>query len=293
MKPLDNENYTNLNLDWLSACQWLTQQGEAYCIATVVADVGSVPRNSGSKMVISKSHQYDTLGGGALEFEVVKKAREGLNVANKNVSIERFALAADLGQCCGGATQILFEYMQVDMPEVVVFGAGHVTQALCQILTQLPCQLRVIDNRQPWLDDLKNRGINTHYSTKPEQEVTHLTQASHIVVMTQDHQLDYDIVRAALEQQHFSFIGLIGSQSKKKRFEFRLKEQLSCEHLLTQLTCPVGLAHIKGKLPMQVAVSIAAQLMQYFENKDAISQTTKSDWENANSLRKSIEETRK
>lgn len=283
-----SELFSNPKQDWLSACQWLTRQGEPYCIATVLADVGSVPRSAGSKMVISPTHQFATLGGGNLEFEVINKAREGLSHPTKNVSVERFSLAADLGQCCGGAVQVLFEYMQTNLPRVVIFGAGHVCQSLTNILKELPCHLTVVDNRSEWLEPLKEVGINTVFHQDPECVLDTISEASHLVVMTQDHALDYKVTLKAIEKSCFPFIGLIGSAAKKKRFEFRLEEELTRPELLNQLTCPIGHPDIKGKLPMQVAVSISAQLMGYFQNYEGKSDNSEAGWIAANELRHSI-----
>ncbi|MDG3085246.1 xanthine dehydrogenase accessory protein XdhC [Vibrio hannami] len=285
-----SELFSNPGQDWLSACKWLTQQGEPYCIATVLADVGSVPRSAGSKMVISATHQYATLGGGNLEFEVIKKAREGLTSSSQSVLVERFSLAADLGQCCGGAVQVLFEFMQTNLPRVVIFGAGHVCQSLSSILKELPCHLTVVDNRSEWLKPLKDAGINTLLHQEPEVVLDTISEESHLVIMTQDHALDYRITFKALEKACYPFIGLIGSAGKKKRFEFRLGEELSHPELLNQLTCPIGHPDILGKLPMQVAVSVSAQLMSYFQQHEAKPDNRDAKWNSANQLRKSLRE---
>ncbi|WP_026957206.1 xanthine dehydrogenase accessory protein XdhC [Aliagarivorans taiwanensis] len=267
-KPYDKQ--ASSSKDWLAACQWLEQQGEAYCIATVVAEAGSLPRASGAKMVISHHHQFDTLGGGNLEYQVIESARAGLASADKQVALERYSLAADLGQCCGGATQVMFEYLNLDMPKVVVFGAGHVARALCPILQGLNCHLQVIDNRSDWLAPFSEQGIDTQLldsaqSNSTEHVVAALSANSHLVIMTQDHGLDFDIAKAALACDCFPFVGLIGSRTKQQRFDYRLREQLTTPELAANLVCPIGKPDIRGKLPMQVAVSIAAQLMERFE----------------------------
>ena len=256
--------------DWLRACQCLEQQGEAYCIATIVAEAGSLPRGAGSKIVVSLTHQFDTLGGGQLELEVVHLAREGLKERcaggnNSNVHMEKFSLAADLAQSCGGTAQIMFEYLNTDLPGVVVFGAGHVSHSLCVIMKELPCHLLVVDSRKEWLDSLTQQGISTLLHNNPGEVLDMIAADSYLVIMTHDHNLDYEITRAALERNCFSFVGLIGSVSKKQHFERRLKDELPAAGLLSQLTCPIGHPDIQGKFPMQVAVSVSAQLIALFE----------------------------
>jgi xanthine dehydrogenase accessory factor len=290
---LSRQLFASPQLSWLNACQDLELRGEAYCIATVVAEVGSVPRSRGAKMVISASHQFDTLGGGNLEYQVIQKARAGLKQQQSQTSIERFSLAADLGQCCGGAVQVLLEFMQTRQPKVVVFGAGHVCHSLAAILGDLPCHLTVVDSRAEWLEPLSAMGITTRLATEPSDVVEQLPADAHLVVMTQDHALDFAITRKALERNCFRFIGLIGSEGKKQRFTYRLQEQLSDAALLAGLTCPIGHPDIRGKLPMQVAVSIAAQLIRLFEQAETENnnpQQAEQSWQDANSLRKNLTE---
>ena len=299
MPTLVKQLFSDPKLDWLSACQSLEEEGKAYCIITIVAQTGSLPRGTGSKMIVSRSEQFDTLGGGGLEFEVISKAREGLVERQSNgnaspIDIERFGLAADFGQCCGGATQVMFEYINTALPRIVIFGAGHVCQALTSIIKELPCHLVVIDSRESWLKKVAQQGVSTLLNEKPSDVIASLSKQSNIVIMTHEHSLDFEIARVAMERQCFPFIGLIGSKSKQKSFVVRFKEQLTNISLLDQLTCPVGDLSIKGKLPMQVAVSISVQLMALFEAQNprqiANNKTNEKQWSNTNDLRRDLKE---
>ncbi|MDV6252307.1 xanthine dehydrogenase accessory protein XdhC [Vibrio sp. EA2] len=291
---------SNPGMNWLAACQQLEQQGQAYCIATVLAYVGSVPRSSGAKMVISAQGQFDTLGGGNLEYQVIAKARENLALQHAEPIIERFALSADLGQCCGGAVQVMFEYFQTQTPQVAIFGAGHVCQSLTNILSGLSCHVKVIDSRPEWLAPLAQKGIETKQHANPVEAIKNLKDNTFVLIMTQDHALDFELTQHALESQRFAYVGLIGSQGKSQRFRFRLKEQLTDINLLDQLTCPIGHPDITGKLPMEVAVSVSAQLMNLFKHHHASvpstdlqldeKQRNEEQWRQANIVRKNIKE---
>ncbi len=290
MSSPNNRFLTNPSMPWLQACQMLEQQGEAYCIATVVAYVGSVPRASGAKMVITEACQFDTLGGGNLEYQVIAQAREGLTSHQSQVAIERFSLSADLGQCCGGAVQVMFEYFHTQTPQVVIFGAGHVCQALTTVLNELPCRIKVVDSRNEWLAPLQEKGIDVELLDNPIDAIGHLPNNSYLIVMTQDHGLDFEVTRLALEENRFAFVGLIGSQGKKQRFEFRLQEQLSDKALLNNLTCPIGHPDIQGKLPMQVAVSVSAQLIGLFSENKSSPAMNETQWKQANQARNALKE---
>lgn len=80
-------------------------------LVTIIEERGSTPRNAGSKMVVSRERLYDTIGGGHLEYKAQQIAREMLEKRSRDTRLERFSLGASLGQCCGGATVLLFEPM--------------------------------------------------------------------------------------------------------------------------------------------------------------------------------------
>ena len=97
-----------------------------------------------------------------------------------------------------------------------------------------------------------------------------------ILVMTHDHSVDFELVRAALDTVSdicsadskrsdisLPYIGCIASSTKAKRFRDRLIQRGYSEQLVNQLTMPIGLP-IGGKEPMAVAVSIVAQLLQRY-----------------------------
>ena len=52
---------------------------------------------------------------------------------------------------CGGEVTFLFEGHHAVGWNIVVFGAGHVGQALTRALLPLPCRVAVIDHRAEWV----------------------------------------------------------------------------------------------------------------------------------------------
>ena len=56
-------------------------------------------------------------------------------------------------------------------------------------------------------------------------------------------------------------MGLIGSDTKAKRFVTKLTQRGFDEHALSRLVTPIGDRDIPGKRPIEVAVSISAQLI--------------------------------
>jgi len=85
----------------------LALDGEAV-LAVVASTQGSAPREAGATMVIAHDGVRGSIGGGHLEFEALRIARDALATpTTEGAWIVRFPLAARLGQCCGGAVRLL------------------------------------------------------------------------------------------------------------------------------------------------------------------------------------------
>ena len=91
--------------------------------------------------------------------------------------------------------------------------------------------------------------------------------ASAYIIMTHNHQVYYEVLRSVLDRQDANFIGLIGSETKWRRFQMRLEHHGYAAESYKHVHCPVGLSEVKGKRPMEVAISIAAQLVKHYEAK--------------------------
>ncbi|MCC2615736.1 xanthine dehydrogenase accessory protein XdhC [Aestuariibacter halophilus] len=250
-------------LSWQQAISQLSGQQLPYVLVTVLGTAGSTPRNSGSKMVITATTQHDTIGGGHLEHVAIQQARSMLGQSAAQQHIEHFPLSSKLGQCCGGAVSVLFEVIQQYQQPIAVFGAGHVAHALIPILTQLPLSIQWIDSRQDWLSDLEHApNLRVHCSEHPQDHVSDLDNGTWVLVLTHNHQLDLEIVHQALKRNDLPYVGMIGSDTKAKRFNYQLAQRGLDPQQRARLISPVGLSNIPGKRPIEVAVSIAGQLIE-------------------------------
>ena len=213
------------NTAWIEALADLQQQGEPCVLVTIIEERGSTPRNAGSKMVVSRERLYDTIGGGHLEYKAQQIAREMLEKRSRDTRLERFSLGASLGQCCGGATVLLFEPMGQPQAQIAVFGAGHVGRALVPLLASLPCKVRWIDSRENEFPADIPRGVEKVVSDDVVEEVDNMPAGSYFIVMTHNHPLDLELTAAILARNDFAYFGLIGSKTKRVKFEHRLRER--------------------------------------------------------------------
>jgi len=270
---------------WSQAIAQLEQAGTDYVIATVLGTSGSTPRSSGTKMVICGDHIFDTLGGGHLEFAVINKARELIVNGQSTQHIEQFHLAASLGQCCGGGTVILFEVMTCQHLKLDVYGAGHVAQALMVILEKLPIKIRWIDNREEVFPQYIPTNVTKIVDESPVEQSKLADKNSAFLILTHNHQLDFELTETILKRQDSLWLGVIGSETKAKRFKHRLAHRDFIESDIQKMVCPVGLSNVAGKLPMEVAVSIAGQLMEIYQgvnldenNQDSLTKRAGLQW---------------
>lgn len=249
------------NTTWIEALADLQRRGEPCVLVSIVEEQGSTPRNAGAKMVVERERLHDSIGGGHLEFKAMQIAREMLEKNSRAARLERFALGASLGQCCGGATVLLFEPMGQPQARIALFGAGHVGRALAPLLAGLPCKLRWIDSREQEFPEPVPAGVERVINDEVLEEVERMPAGSYFIVMTHDHQLDLQLAEAILKRNDFAYFGLIGSKSKRARFEHRLHERGLLPEVVQRMRCPMGLPEVKGKLPLEIAISIAGEVI--------------------------------
>ncbi len=95
---------------WVADLAHALAQGQRAVVVTVAHTAGSAPREAGATMIVTAGGFRGSVGGGHLEFEALRIARDALTNAAAPAStwIVRFPLAARLGQCCGGVATLAF-----------------------------------------------------------------------------------------------------------------------------------------------------------------------------------------
>ncbi|MFI8416359.1 xanthine dehydrogenase accessory protein XdhC [Serratia sp. NPDC078593] len=247
--------------EWIDELAALRQRGEPCVLVTVVDEHGSTPRNRGAKMLVTVNHAVDTIGGGHLEFSALAIAREMLQQHERTLRVEGFPLAARLGQCCGGTTRLLFEPLIPPRQEVALFGAGHVGRALVQILATLPLHVRWIDSRVEQFPLRLPDNVCQYVEDDLLDAVDAMPPNSIYIVMTHDHALDLALAERILRRGDAGYFGLIGSVTKRKRFEYQLAQRGVAQPRIATMRCPLGLPDVKGKLPAEIAVAVAGEVI--------------------------------
>jgi xanthine dehydrogenase accessory factor len=252
---------------------WL-HAGPAAVVVSVAQTRGSVPRESGTRMLVSADQVAGTVGGGHLELKAIAMARDRLAQGRHDTWDWPVALGPTLGQCCGGTLTLNFAPLDAAAlaawpDERVLFdlqlhGAGHVGRAIIKLLSQIPCRVQWVDEREA---EFRAALLPNHIEkigTEPVQaEVALALPGTYFLVLTHSHDLDLALAEAILKRGDFGWFGLIGSATKRARFRRRLADKGFDEALLDRMTCPIGLPDIASKVPGVIAVSVVAQMLQH------------------------------
>lgn len=158
-----------------------------------------------------------------------------------------------------GPGAVLAEVLGQYRRPVYLFGAGHVGQAIARHAHGLPLRLCWFDTR-PVFDRLE--GVTVVPEQAIETCIAEAPEDAAMVILTHDHALDYRLVQLALSRAPMAFVGLIGSATKRARFLSRLEREGVDAEARGRLTCPIGVAGVKGKEPDVIAIATLAQLLQ-------------------------------
>jgi xanthine dehydrogenase accessory factor len=298
----------------------LLERGEPCALVTVLQVKGSAPREAGARMIVAASGGiHGTIGGGALEWQALSRAQRLIWRNEAEAVIEKKVLGPDLGQCCGGAIELLIERFEpADLAHVsalacaeekgpfatlgslggrhlfrrmteaegdgpaiaftgdggiaerfgehrrtvMLFGAGHVGRALMLALAPLPFDVRWVDPRPQAFPAHVAANVRLDGRPDPAAALAEAPDGAFVVVMTHSHALDLAIVDRALAAGRFAYVGVIGSATKRARFESRLRRMGHPDAVARSFVCPIGIPGIGSRLPAAIALSVAAQLLQ-------------------------------
>lgn len=244
---------------------------------TLENSYGSTPREAGALMLVSPDATWGTIGGGQLEHQAIIEARGLLPQGGQSRRIS-VALGPEIAQCCGGRAHLLFEQLTrpkaialavrldettSEHPRVFVFGAGHVGRALIYSLAPLPFRLTVVDPRPEEVAKLPH-GTDFRLTPIPEGEVKTMPPGSLALILTHDHSLDFLIARSALAREDLSYVGMIGSKTKRKVFsKWLVSEGEGQLRWLDSLVSPIGGRSLRDKRPEVIAATTAVELLTY------------------------------
>ncbi|HRO19319.1 xanthine dehydrogenase accessory protein XdhC [Alcaligenes sp. RM2] len=217
---------------------------------------------------------YETLGAEDLGWleELDSAVRAGqatsrrsqlLSDGNKQVDIHSPSIVDESRLDYDGSQGVWMEELPPPPLTILLFGAGHVGEALVQILGTLPCRVLWIDERPELFPAQVPSNVSLEITDIPDALIEQAPTNSYFLVMTHNHGLDLALCQKILRRPDTAYVGLIGSMTKRRQFERRLQQRGMPESRIQELVCPIGVPGIKGKAPSIIAVAVAAELLTH------------------------------
>lgn len=245
------------NLDVQRALLVLLEGGGRGALATVVRAAGSTPQIAGARLLLdAQGRLVGTVGGGAVEHAVI--ALLGDVMRDGRARVVPLDLARDLGMCCGGRMEVFVERLE-GTARLVLFGAGHVAEAVGRLAPGLGFALTVVDDREELNTDARFPGAR-RILAEPRDARDELapTDRDWMLVVTHDHRLDEEALDTYARGPH-AYLGMIGSRRKIVRVLDRIRARGPLPPL-ERVYAPVGLS-LGAVTPEEIAISIAAELV--------------------------------
>jgi xanthine dehydrogenase accessory factor len=246
------------------ACQHLLTEGTPFVVVTMVGVRGSAPQDVGAKAIVVETGLfYGTIGGGKIEAHCIRHSQALLAKSECVPVLETWNLQRDIGMSCGGEGTYLFEIFRPSQWSVAIFGAGHVAQALARVLEPMNCRLTFVDPREEWIQRLpESPRVQRVLTDDPPGFVAKLPAGTFYCVMTRGHSSDMPVLEAIFRHAPTPvYVGVIGSDVKGLKIRKELAEKGVSSEFIERLRVPMGLP-IGGNEPAEIAVSIAAELLQ-------------------------------
>jgi xanthine dehydrogenase accessory factor len=247
------------------------KEGIDMVLVTAVEKSGEGPVEVGKKMLVTTDQNLGTVGGGALEHNAIAQARDLLK--KREHALLRYVLnegeviagAKTLPMVCGGTVTLFYEFIGVKAL-VKIFGAGHVGQALVNVLRPLDFHITVIDDRKSILDELEGADRKDLSPFAAYIDQNGIEDGSYVVVCTPSHTYDYHVLNRILAHDYQpKYVGMLCSPSKLKSYLKQTKKDFPAADL-SNFYSPIGL-DLGGGSPAEIAISIVSEMLSVYYGK--------------------------
>jgi xanthine dehydrogenase accessory factor len=236
--------------------------GKLFVMATIVRTTGPSPRLAGAKMLVyADSKISGTIGGGTFEKLVIDDCLHLLETgADQALKKYSFSTATDnaTGMSCGGEAEVFME-VSSKPKRLLIFGGGHICQALVKLALDSDFLITVIDDRPDILSQYNPPVSILQTDSDYRENLPSLDGDCYVVIVTRSHVHDQPVLEQAVKED-CAYIGMIGSRAKIAKVFSSLEESGVDRTVLERVHAPIGL-DIKGEGPYEIAVSILAELI--------------------------------
>jgi xanthine dehydrogenase accessory protein XdhC len=146
-------------------------------------------------------------------------------------------------------------------PVVLLFGAGHVGKAIAAAMAPLPLRLVWIDSRTNEFPSEISGNVEQTITDAPATCIATARAGASALILTHSHALDFELAEAALRRGDLAYVGLIGSATKRTKFERLYTSHGGNAVDLARLVCPIGAGLSRDKRPAVIAAMVAAEVL--------------------------------
>jgi len=253
-----------MDADIFEEIQRLRRAGRKAVLATIVQIRGSVPSFQTAKMLVrDDGSTLGSVGGGCVEADVWAAAQDVIREEKSRVM--QFDLTeesmAEGGLICGGKVEIFVEPV-LPIPEMIIFGAGHISTQVSKIAVVAGFRTTIVDNRPVYANAERFPEAEAIHSTSFEEafEAIVPTENTYLVIVTRGHQEDENVLRWAAGT-NARYIGMIGSKRKICTIADNLIKEGIDRERIERVHMPIGL-DIGAVTPEEIAVAIIAEAIQ-------------------------------
>ncbi|MCK5583259.1 MAG: XdhC family protein [Elusimicrobiales bacterium] len=245
------------------------ENGEDVALATIISTKGSTPRGITSKMLVYPDAKIQgTVGGGAIEALVIKKAIECLKKGESGKFDFDLTAKGNTDMICSGKAEIFIEVYKKTF-RIVVLGAGHVSLKLSEAFDVAGYSYIIVDDREEYANEERFSNASKVLVEQPYKALDKLKVDgnTYIVIITRGHSSDKECLAAAMKSKA-AYIGMIGSKSKVAKTFEDLKKKKMDPLKDERVFSPIGL-NLGGETPGEIAISVLSQIMAVHYKKDA------------------------
>ena len=258
---IDDDEGLSHNNSWIEQVSMLYKKGEDFILATII-DIDKKNHSSTQKCIYTINNFYSSLSNKKLS-NFIEESASNLMQSAQSPTIVEFEDDSET------KAQVLLEKVNSsEVLPVVVFGAGHISRALMPIIINLPIKLYWIDDRQEQFDQYV--GDTSQINIICDDFLTSMADLPneiYTLVITYSHQIDFEICEKMIIQNNFSYLGMIGSSIKGRKFRDRFAQKNYSKDVIDKFTCPIGEKQKLLKSPTSIAITIAMDLINFIENK--------------------------
>src|SRR5215471_19623715 len=234
------------------------QAGESFAVVNVLNE-----DSLHTRLIVRESGELQHQPEGAEWLDTASRLAKELLLSNNHTALAEFTTAT------GHRLKIAIEAIR-PKASIVIFGGGHVGNALAMMSMLAGYRVLVIDDREAFASRERLPDKRIDLLVAPFHEAARdveITTATAIVIVTRGHQHDEVCLREVVGSKA-KYIGMIGSRRRVIGVFNKLVESGVPRESLERVHAPIGLS-IGARSPQEIAVAILAEIIQTFNSPSA------------------------